>query len=62
MNGLAQHEPQPITQAERRVLEQVYTRQSGHISPRTLATLIARGLVCDRAGRLEVTDSGLRLL
>ncbi|HET7844659.1 MAG TPA: hypothetical protein VFL14_10950 [Xanthomonadales bacterium] len=62
MNGLAEHDPQPISAAERRALEQVYTREPGHISPRALATLVERGLVCDREGRLEVTDAGLRLL
>lgn len=62
MNGLAERESQPISHAERRVLEQVYTRESGHISPRTLAALIERGLVRDCGGRLEVTSSGLRLL
>lgn len=62
MNGLEQKHLQPVSHAERRVLEQIYTRQSGHISPRALATLIERGLVRDCSGRLELTPDGLRML
>lgn len=62
MNGLELRTPVAVSLSERRVLDHVYSRQSGYISPRALASLVARGLVRESQGHLQITESGLRAL
>jgi hypothetical protein len=54
--------PATVSVSERRVLDHIYSRQSGHISPRALEALLARGLVVNADGNLHLTPSGLRAL
>jgi hypothetical protein len=62
MNGLREPSAAALSTSERRVLEQVYTRQSGHLSPRALAALVARGFVLESEGSLQLSQTGLRAL
>lgn len=54
--------PPPLSPSERRVLDQIYSRQGGHVSPRALATLVERGFVLEAEGALQLTPTGMRAL
>jgi len=62
MNSLAMRGESALTPSERRVLDQIYSRQSGHLSPRAVASLVARGLLLESNGNLQITELGLRAL